>query len=330
MRSRRTSVLAVLFVVLGLLLLASAGCGSSATPSGSSSASSAATADLSADEIIAQSNTKMAAVKSGSFTADMGLQVQGDASKMTDATSAALLSKGVTLHAEGKSASDPVAVDMTMNLSLADQALDFGILAKGNKMWVGYQNQWYVVDQKSSTALSTQAQTGAAPTEQLKSLGLDPAEWGTTYTLVGTEDMDGTSVYHLQATADPQKLATALVKAANDPALAKKLGDASTAKQLKDTLTQNEKQAKELQKSLKNVTVDYWIGVDDMLMRKAAFAAALDTAGQKGMEGVTGMTMKMTATMSNFDEPVTVEAPANAKSIDSLMEQILGGATLGI
>ena len=330
MRRKHLSMWAVSFIVLGLLLLVTAGCGSEAAPSGGSSPSSAAVADLSAEEIVAQSNTKMAAVKSGSFTADMALQIQGDTSKITDPTGAALLSKGITLHAEGKSASDPVAVDMDINLSLADQALALGLLAEGDKMWVSYQDQWYVVDQKNSAALSTQAQTGAAPTEQLKSFGLDPADWGTTYKLVGTEDIAGTSVYHVQATADPQKLAAALMKAANDPALAKKLGDKETAKQLEQTLAQSGKQAAQLQKSLKNVTVDYWVGVDDILMHKAEFTAALDTAGMEGMEGVEGMTMKLTVTMSDFNEPVTVQAPANAKPIDTLMEQMLGGMTLGI
>jgi hypothetical protein len=330
MRRKHLSKWAVSFIVLGLLLLVTAGCGSETAPSSDGSPSSAAVANLSAEEIVAQSNTKMAAVTSGSFTADMGLQIQGDTTKITDPTGAALLSKGITMHAEGKSASDPVAMDMDVNLSLADQALALGLLAQGDKMWVSYQDQWYVVDQKNSKALSTQAQTGAAPTEQLKSFGLDPAEWGTAYTLVGTEDAAGTPVYHVQATADPQKLAAALTKAANDPALAKKLGDADTAKQLKETLAQSKEQTAQLQKSLKNVTVDYWIGVDDMLMRKAEFTAALGTAGMEGMEGVEGMTMKLTVTMGDFNEPVTVEAPANAKSIDTLMEQMLGGMSLGI
>ena len=330
MRRKHLSSRAVSFIVLGLLLLVIAGCGNEAAPSGGSSPNSAAVADLSAEEIVAQSNTKMAAVKSGSFTADMALQLQGDTTKITDPTGAALLGKGITMHAEGKSASDPVAVDVTMDVSLADQALALGLLAKGDKMWVGYQDQWYVVDQKNSAALSAQAQTGAAPTEQLKSFGLDPEDWGTVYKLVGTEDIAGTAVYHVQATADPQKLAAALMKAANDPDLAKKLGDADTAKQLKETLTQSEEQTAQLQKSLKDVTVDYWVGVDDMLMRKAEFTAGLDTAGMEGMEGVEGMTMKLTVTMSDFNEPVNVEAPANAKSLDTLMEQMLGGMALGI
>lgn len=86
MRHKHLSTWAVSFIALGLLLFVTAGCGSTAAPSGGSSPSSAAVTDLSAAEIVAQSNTKMAAVKSGSFTADMSLQIQGDTTKITDPT----------------------------------------------------------------------------------------------------------------------------------------------------------------------------------------------------------------------------------------------------
>ena len=104
-----------------------------------------------------------------------------------------------------------------------------------------------------------------------------------------------------------------------------KLGDPSTAKQLEQGLAQNKAQVEELKKSLKNVTVDYWIGVDDMLMRKAQFSAELATKGQQGMEGVDGMTMKMSMTMADFDQPVTVTPPAKALPFDQLMNEVFGG-----
>ena len=65
---------------------------------------------MSADQVVKDSEAKMAQLKSASFTADMGLEVQGDPSKMTDPTQKALLSQGLTLHAEGQSATDPMAV----------------------------------------------------------------------------------------------------------------------------------------------------------------------------------------------------------------------------
>ena len=316
---------AVLVLAFMLILVVAAGCGGGSSSSAGSPAAAAA-AGQSADQIVKDSETKMAAVTSASFAGDFSLQVQGDASKMTDPTSKALLSQGITLHAEGKSANDPTAVDMKMSLGIAGQNLDFGMMSQGAKSWIEFQNVWYALDSKNAKTLDQQAKTGAAPTEQLKSVGLDPSTWGTTYTLVGTEDLDGTQVYHVKAVADPQKLADALMKAATDPSLQKKLGGSSSQLgQLGAGLKQSEKQAQELGKSLKDTSVDYWIGVDDGLMHKAAFAASMDMTGQKNMQGLDGMSMKGSMTMADFGEPVTVTPPAKAEPFDKLMNQMFGG-----
>ena len=322
---RRKSVSTWLVLVLALTLLGAAGCGGDKSSSSSSSEVTAAAAGVSVDQVVKDSEAKMAQLKSASFTVDMGLEVQGDPNKMTDPTQKALLSQGVSLHAEGKSATDPMASDMKMSVGIAGQTLDFGMMAQGDKAWVEYKGKWYAVDQKNSKSLSDQAKTGAAPTEQLKSLGLDPSAWGTSYEMAGTEKMAGAQVYHVKATADPAKLAEDLTKAMNDPSLLNKLGDPSTAKQLEQGLAQNKKQVDALKKSLKDVAVDYWIGVDDMLMRKAELSVGLATKGQKGMEGVDGMSMKMSVTMTGFDQPVTVTPPAKARPFDKLMNEMFGG-----
>jgi hypothetical protein len=322
---RRRSVSAWLVLLLAIALLVVAGCGGQTSSSGSSPAATAATASVSADQVVKDSEAKMAQLKSASFAADMGLEVKGDPSKMTDPTQKALLSQGLTLHVEGKSGTDPMVTDMKLSAGVAGQTLDFGLMAQGDKAWVEYQGKWYKVDKKNSKSLSDQAKTGAAPTEQLKSLGLDPSSWGTSYVMVGTEDLGGTQVYHVKATADPAKLARDLTKAMNDPNLLKKLGDPSTAKQLEQGLAQNKKQVEELKKSLQDVAVDYWIGVDDKLMRKAEFSAGLATEGQKGMEGIDGMALNMTVTMAGFDQPVAVTPPATALPFSQLMNQMFGG-----
>jgi hypothetical protein len=321
---RRRTVSTWLVLIVALALLAAAGCGGDKSSSSSAPAATVA-AGVSADQVVKDSEAKMAQLSSASFTADMGLEVQGDPAKMTDPTQQAMLSQGISLHVEGASATDPMASDMKMNVSIAGQTLDFGMMAQGDEAWVEYQDKWYAVDQKNSKSLSDQAKTGAAPTEQLKSLGLDPSAWGTSYEMVGVEDMAGTQVYHVKATADPAKLAEDLTKAMNDPSLLDKLGDPGTAKQLEQGLAQNKKQVEALKKSLTDVAVDYWIGVDDMLMRKAEFAAGLAPKGQQGMEGIDGMTVKMSMTMADFDQPVTVTPPAKALPFDKLMNEMFGG-----
>ncbi len=243
---------AVVLLVLMLVLAAAAGCGSSNTASSGASAAAAATvaSGVDAAQVVKDSEAKMATVKSAAFTADLGLQVQGDTAKMTDPTAKALLSQGVTLHAEGTSAKDPTAVDMTMSLGIAGQNLDFGMKSAGKKSWLEYQGTWYALDAKNAKALDKQAQTGAAPTEQLKSMGVDPSTWGTTFQMVGTQDLNGVQVYHVKGVADAQKLAQSLTKAAESPSLGSKLGGSgSQLGQLSQGLTQNKAQAEQLAKS---------------------------------------------------------------------------------
>jgi len=321
---RRRTVSTWLVLILALALLAAAGCGGDKSSSSSAPAATVA-AGVSADQVVKDSEAKMAQLNSASFTADMALEVQGDPAKMTDPTQQAMLSQGVSLHVEGASSTDPMASDMKMNVGIAGQTLDVGMMAQGDEAWVEYQDKWYAVDQKNSKSLSDQAKTGAAPTEQLKSLGLDPSAWGTSYEMVGVEDMAGTQVYHVKATADPAKLAEDLTKAMNDPSLLDKLGDPGTAKQLEQGLAQNKKQVEALKKSLTDIAVNYWIGVDDMLMRKAEFSAGLAPKGQEGMEGIDGITVKMSMTMADFDQPVSVTPPAKALPFDKLMNEMFGG-----
>ena len=187
MISRRA---AILVLVLALALVAVACGGSGDQASTASSAAATAASGPSADQIVKDSEAKMATVNSASFAADFALKVQGDTAKMTDPTAKALLSQGVTVHAEGASANDPTAVDMTMSLGIAGQNLEFGMMSEGKKSWVEYQGTWYALDAKNSKALDKQAETGAAPTEQLKSMGVDPSSWGTEYELAGTETLD--------------------------------------------------------------------------------------------------------------------------------------------
>ena len=112
------------------------------------------------------------------------------------------------------------------------------------------------------------------------------------------------------------------MKAAEDPGLAeaaRRLEQPARPARL-GTHAEHKKQAQELSKSLKDATVEYWIGVDDQLMYKAQFGASLDTSAQKDMQGVAGVTLKGAVTMAKFDEPVDVTAPADAKSFKELHE----------
>lgn len=328
MRRRYLSLLAVCALAAGLAAFLVVGCGGGSSTASPASSLNSSAAALSAQEIVDQSNKAMAKVTSASFVGDMAMTIRGDTTKMEDPAARTLLGNGVSLHVEGASATDPVAADMDVSIKLGDQVLDLGVLAQGDNMWVSYQDQWYKADQKDATP---RPQKSTAPMEQLKDFGIDPGKWEAEYTLVGTETAaDGATVYHVKATANPQKIIDALVKAANDPGLAKALDDDEAAAELRKELRQNQDDIATLRQSLKDVAVDYWIGVDDMLVRKAQFAANMDMTGQDDTQGVEGLDLDMTLTMADFNEPVTVQPPADAKPLDKLMQGMFGGMMMGV
>lgn len=315
----------VLLLLSALVLVAAAACGDDSSSPDAAATSAAPVVELSAAQIVEQSAEKMKDLKSGSFTADLALQLQGDPAQMTDPTQKALLSEGLRLHMDGKSASDPVAAEASLNVGVAGQNLEFGVIADGDKAWVEYQGKYYKVDQKDTKGLSETAASGLSPMEQLKKEGLDPDAWDVQYELVGTEDLEGVQVYHVKGTVDTKAMARDLLKQLEDPDLGTQLGDAATAEQLQKGLAENKKQVEALTNSVRDVAADYWYDADTLYLRKASWNVALDTKGQKDMEGIDGMTFKADMTMSGFDEPVTVKPPAKALPFDKLMNEMFGG-----
>jgi hypothetical protein len=316
-----TTVIAVVF-----LAVAAIACGGSSSGStGSSSPQASAGPSVSAQALLLQSLAATATIKSAALTADLAIKPQGDTSKM-DATTQAMVGQGITVHIAGKASS--AAVDATMDVGFAGQKLPFAIKTQGKKGWIQYQGKWYVLDQKTAGSLIT---PGASPSSQLGGLGLDPTKWGATFKLVGTEDVGGTPAYHVTATADPKKMAAALMKAMNDPAVAKQLGQDS--KQLEKQLKTNQQQLQQLQQGLKSATADFWIGTSDKRLRKMTVVVAMDTSGMTStstVQGLGAITMTGGITLSGFDQKVTVTPPAGALPFDQLTNSLLGGLIGGM
>lgn len=321
MRRTNLSIWAVL-LALAVAAVLVAGCGSSETTSGEASA--APEVELTAQEIVDQSEQAMQGVTSAAFTADVALKIEGDAAKMTDPTAKQLLDSPISLHVEGKSGDDPVVAEMDMTVAIMGQNLALGMVAKDKSAWIEYEDTWYAVPQENTQALS-EGDSGSLPTEQLKDLGLDPQAWDVEWELVGTETVDGAEVYHVAATPDAKKMAADLMKALEDPKLYEKLGDPQTAEQIQATKAQSEKELKELENAIDSVSVDLWIETESMYMRKGAIAVGLDMTGVKDADGVEAMNAEIGFTMADFNDPVEVKPPGKAQDFEKLMNELMGG-----
>lgn len=322
-RTTLTTVLVALLALAAVLAFA-AGCGGDGEEL---AAEAPQVAELTAEEIVAQSEQAMQDIMSASFNVDLSIKVEGDPSAASDPQAQALMQSPITLKASGASSDEPVAADLSMTFGLMGQNIKMEMRAKDDQAWVAYEDQWYKVPAEDSKNATGQLSEGALPTEQLEDIGLDPDEWDLTWELVGTEDLAGTQVYHLKGTADAAKFAESLLKALDDPQLAEKLG-ADAAQQLQGTKAQSEKELEQLQKALEDVSVDTWYEVETFYLRKVDAKAAFDMTGLEDAEGVTAMDFTMLVELNGFNEPVEVEAPKDAQPLEKLMEAMFGGMSL--
>jgi hypothetical protein len=328
MRRRYLTVIAV--AMLAAVLALTVGCGSKKKSSSSGSSSQGTT--LSAADIVSQGEAATAKAGSGSFTADLSVLLKVDAAKMTNPTQAKLASQPVKLHVDGKTADKPMALDVALSVSAGGQNIAMGLKAANQKAWVGFQGKWYVLPPKDAQSLlkpSANSQAGQTPTQQLQALGIDRAAWASTYTVVGTENLNGVDVYHVKATVDPNKVAASIIKALQSPKLLQQLGQSNptTAQQIQQLETQNAAQIKSLESALKSVSVDYWYGKSDLYLRKVVLTAGMSFTGKIAAQGLQGATVSLTANLSDFNKPVTVAAPANALPFAQLQSAL--GALVG-
>ena len=326
---RRFVILAAVLAAGGLLV---AGCGSSSPSGASSAAPPGGSATMSATQILGKVSPAMDAVKSCAFTGDFTVAVKADAAKLTDPQAQALTQSPINLHVEGK-ASDKSGgnkADVSMSVQAGGQNVAFGVKAQGNKVWLQFMGKWYAVP--ASKTKSVTGGSSSTADQSLTKLGIDPKTWVASNEVTGTEQLDGATVYHIVAKADPKQVTADLVKALNDPSLMKAAGsDAAMLEQLK---SQNAQQLKDLEKSLTSATVEFWVDASSFYLRKGKLAATMTFTGDVASQGLKGATVDMTLALSAFNEPVTVTPPAHALPFKQLTNGLfnmvpsgLGGAT---
>ena len=274
----------------------------------------------------------MKAIKSSSFTLDATATIKGDASKVTDAQTKALLKAPITLKAQGAISNEPQKADITLNAAFAGQTFDIGLKTDADKIWVQFMKQWYETTQ---AALGSLAGSSAAPsassaplTQQLqdavKSLGIDPTTWTQSYTVAGTETLDGTDVYHVVQTLDVSKLVDDLAKLGQTAS-----GLTGGASASPSTMTPADVQS--LKDALKGLKIDWFFQKDNSYLRKMQIASTIDLSNDPSAKssGVTGIDFNFTLTMDKFDQAVTVTPPTGAKPLQDLIQALMGSSGSG-
>jgi len=297
------------------LALVAAGCGGSdkksetTAPAATSSGNSAAPADTSLLSGLKQ--------QTGPSKVDVALNLKLDGTPTGAGAAGALLSQPITLKLNGVTDSDKKASDMDVALNLGALALNAKLLSSGGKSWIKYDDEWYALD-TSALAGAAGGVTGSptttpkVDTSKLKSALADPSAFFKNAEKVGDEKVGDIDTEHITGTLDVAK--------ALDTAKGLSGSTGTTTTPLDPA------QVQKLEAAFKDPKVDVWVGKDDRVVHRIAFKldgdlSQLDDTTAQGLKGVS---VDLDATMLPSDSP-TITPPANAKSTQELLGQLLGG-----
>jgi hypothetical protein len=318
----------ILMVALVAVALIASGCGSKK----SDDSSSAASVSMSAQEILDKTMAASADMKSATGTMNAELNVELGPSASADPSTAMFSQGPIKISGDISASTEPMAGDATMNLSLGGQALQFGVKYVDDQAYIDYMGSWYDAPpevEKQITKQQEQQSSSADVLGELKKLGVDPVTWASSMEVVGTEQIAGVETYHIKLTVDTAKMITDVMKLAQSPEVAGALGDSASG--LGDASGLTDADLAQIKQIFKSASIDIWSQTDTFYLRKMAMAAEIvpppDEAG-----GISSMGVSADFVYNTINEPVTVEAPTDAKpwkelqpSLDSL-GSMLGGS----
>ncbi|RAQ97263.1 DUF6612 family protein [Thermogemmatispora tikiterensis] len=302
---RRLSTSSLLAALLGLTLLLSA-CGGASVSSNSSKT-------ITAGQVLQNSVTSMQKLKTVhmdfSVTENLQTQSQGTA---TPTSQSSTTPNNLALSMQGSG--DEIFPDQTssqMKLSVPGLGTDLQLneIIKDGKVYIqNKQGQWYVLEQSSLTG--TSSFLGAASSDQYSRL-LTLAQKAQ-LTDHGDQSLHGQNLRHISVTFGKDALKDLL----------------NSFEQLPSGLSQSDLQQIEQATTLRQAGLELWIDEQNFYVHELGLNLKMDldlnklvqatpTTSSSGLSGVFSIQTNATVDYSKFNQPVTINAPANATPTDN-------------
>src|SRR3954453_5877711 len=204
-----------------------------------------------------------------------------------------------------------------VSVSGGGQAFSGGIISTGDNAFVNFQGTNYEVGADKVA----QVNQSNGPGRSLKDYGIDPQAWVKDPTEEGTENVNGVDTTHVKASIDIGRMFSDFNKTIQ------KAGSMSTVapQQLSPDTIQK------IEDVVQNPKFDIYVGKDDDKIRRLSVSVDFQIpADQRAkFQGAEGGTLNFSIDFAKVGEPQTITAPANARPISELQQQ-LGGLAGGL
>jgi hypothetical protein len=207
--------------------------------------------------------------------------------------------------------------DMDAALSGAGQNFKAGATSTGEKGFVSFQGQDYVVsDQvfnqfKASYEQAVKQGNSKSKSQSLATLGIDPSAWLKEPKNEGEAKVGDTDTIKITGTVDINRMLDDISKATSQ---ARSLG-IQGFENLPSQLTPE--QRKQITEQIKNVQAEIYTGKDDTILRRMHVKFDLANGGQNA-------NVDVDFSYADVNEGQKIKSPSNAKPFDQLLGQLQG------
>jgi hypothetical protein len=250
-------------------------------------------------------------VESGNLSLTLDVDVSGDEDASVDAE----LSGPFENQGEGEVPKFALTANASGSGGGDDFSFDGALTSTGDAAYVNYKDTDYEVPQSLFDRFAAQIESASGQQGQddqqsaqqlLDALGIEePTELLTNLTNEGTEDVEGTETVHVSGDLDVDKLVDSVKGLIGNASLLGQLGGDTS--QLPDP-----DQLDVVKDAVKEAHFDLYSGVDDHILRRLGVTLSIEAEGDSADIG-------FDLTLSDVNEPQTIEAPANPQPLRSLL-----------
>lgn len=213
---------------------------------------------------------------------------------------------------------------LQLQLSAAGHPLSAGATSTGSALYVQLAGTWFSTPSSTYKAIeeSYAKATNTASTSKVRStfsaLGIEPGQWLTDPTKVGTATIAGAPTIHLTAAVNVPALFADVSKFSQaGGGLSPDLSGSSTGSSsaLSPTILS------ELAKSIKSAHVDIYTGQSDHQLRRLEVNATVSGTPQTKslLGGLSSANLKILLEFSALNQPQTISAPSNPQPASELL-----------